>query len=459
MKEDELKYMAENFELPLKEGAWEFVDAHIPHYPTKRRWLALWPYFIGGILLVGVSLVLYFQNKPVKHVNAVSSAAVQPFAVDAVESGNNANPSDQVSGSVNQSNSNQVSSSSVASSLKSSKTTIDLSNPKTNASKSFSKSNANDDAGLSPLVQNAPSKLNNNIGTLNLSEAVVSKPTSTASEGIETNNALLMGNELQWLKIKPFAGFGVFFKLYTSRFISQYHPKVNKQVSSVKRSYFVAMSYGMLSSNIHLEPELMELPKGEGREINFYVGKTFSKWELSLGAHFARIHQNTSMGSHHDTTYYQVFKPNFETVLPSEYAGRLHDTSKLYIAGTNHNTAHQEFDIVGLSLNVGRTILARDKFSMRLNYGANYKLLKRANTFFYDSINKAAVPFSQKDKGIVYRNLMSSRVSLSFNYALSKRLSIELAPFADVFHKPFIKHYYKADLRNYGMSFGLRFGL
>jgi hypothetical protein len=203
----------------------------------------------------------------------------------------------------------------------------------------------------------------------------------------------------------------------------------------------------------------MKLPKGEGKELSFYIGRNISRWELSLGTHFARIHQNTSMGNHHDTTYYQVFKPDFETVLPSEYVGRLHDTSHLYIAGTNHNTVHQEFDIIGLSFNVGRTVLSRDKFSLRLNYGVNYKLLKRANTFFYDSINKAAVPFSQKDKGIVYRNLMSSRMGLAISYQLSNRLSLEVVPFADVFHSPFIKHYYTAGLRNYGMSFGLRYGL
>jgi hypothetical protein len=235
---------------------------------------------------------------------------------------------------------------------------------------------------------------------------------------------------------------------------------VPKITSNSKRyNFYFGLNYGVLNTNIHIVPELMKLPKGRGGEISLYTGFASKKWKFALGLHNAEFRQTTSMGDQHDTTYMQVFRPNFETVLPSEYSGRLHDTASLYLAGTNHNKVNQNFKVFGLSLNVSRTLIQGKKIGLDLSYGANYKLLTKANTFFYDSINKAAVPFTQVDKGIVFKHLMSSRVRLAVSYKINKALAFEVAPFVDYFHKPFIKHYYKADLLNYGVSFGLNYTL
>ena len=447
MKDGELRDMAEHFELPLKEGAWDIINARIPVYPTKKRWRVYWPFLFLTIISIGFLSFIFLSKQA-----SEKTGNLQASTKNSITTNINDVKSEPLSANRNSPQTKFSNPIQAAELLPENNEAVETGiNASSNFSSSIKRTNAS--KTLSVYKQFSKSK------TSKIESALTSSLNSStqAFEDAEQDKGSSIFNTFQAHKLRAFNGFEIPWKMdFSDRLNIKDHRPLRNRISPFKK-YFVSLSYGVLNSNIHLEPELMKLPKGEGKEFNFYIGRNISRWELSIGTHFARIHQNTSMGNHHDTTYYQVFKPGFETVLPSEYAGRLHDTSHLYIAGTNHNTVHQEFDILGLSFNVGRVVFSRDKFYLQLNYGANYKLLKRANTFFYDSINKAAVPFSQKDKGIVYRNLMSSRMSLAFNYQLSNRFSLELSPFADVFHSPFIKHYYRAGLRNYGMSFGLRF--
>lgn len=447
MKDGELKDMAEHFELPLKEGAWDIINARIPVYPTKKRRRIYWPFFFLTIISIGFLSFIFLSKQATEETGNLQASTKNSIITDT-----NDVMSEPPSANDNSSQA-KISNAIQPKELKKEKNGTGKIVNQTSSNLSLSKQKISSIKTLSVYHQFTKVK------TPKIENALTTSLNSSiqAFEDVEQDKWSSIFNTLPANKLRTFKGFEIPWRMdYSDRLNIKDHRPLRNRISPFKK-YFVSLSYGVLNSNIHLEPELMKLPKGEGKEFNFYIGRNISRWELSIGTHFARIHQNTSMGNHHDTTYYQVFKPGFETVLPSEYAGRLHDTSHLYIAGTNHNTVHQEFDILGLSFNVGRVVFSRDKFYLRLNYGANYKLLKRANTFFYDSINKAAVPFSQKDKGIVYRNLMSSRMSLAFNYQLSNQFSLEVSPFADVFHSPFIKHYYKAGLRNYGMSFGLRF--
>jgi hypothetical protein len=458
MNLDDLKNMVDDSELPLKEGAWEFVESHIPHYPTKKnRWLA-WPLFVALGALIGTGL-LYFLLQNSNRETLVKETSVQTLKTESIETFN------------------------IPSELETPKQSIQniqLSNDKHSGENPFPQTKKTASKVVKNKLQIAEDSKSDQTAdkqfTQNETGGVFKyRPTpNKLNHSTALSNNMAAGTVFEKRNLSPPLQFSIEndrnLKLKTVSFFEfiKKKPLQSKQLSLSNRlaadeaakenTYFIALNYGFLNTNIYLEPELMKLPKGEGKEINLYFGKTFKNWEISMGVHSARIRQNTSMGHQHDTTYYQVFKPNFETVLPSEYANRLHDTSKLYISGSPHHTAHQEFDILGLSLNLGRTLLSKSQFSVRMNYGLNYKLLKRANTFFYDSINRAAVPFSQDDKGIVFKHLASSRMSFSLNYKLSKHWSFEMSPFADVFHKPFIKHYYKADLLNYGLSLGLRYG-
>ncbi|HEY1044886.1 MAG TPA: hypothetical protein VGF79_00510, partial [Bacteroidia bacterium] len=74
-----------------------------------------------------------------------------------------------------------------------------------------------------------------------------------------------------------------------------------------------------------------------------------------------------------------------------------------------------------------------------------------------DSINRVAVPFTQSDKGIVFTNLFSSRLAVGAQYRINQRLSLEIAPYIEQFHSPFIKHYYKVKMRNTGINFSVHY--
>ncbi len=423
LNDNELKDMADKMELPLKEGAWDFIESQIPNYPTKRRFLFLWKYFTGALLLVSTAFAIWYHKphapKPNSSASQVSSQKfTQTYANTSVQN----TRTNIVSPQTNVSN-----------------TTPNPVNPVPQLSRRSPVLSP-----VSPLTIGAP-------GLTKISD--LNEVTSPQAQLDLTNSPTALSGEDFNNRYMTLAR----IKRYLSLYFHQPETVTLKENKASKFHYFVGVHYALLNSNIHIEPELMKLPKGRGTELNLYAGLATSKWKWSLGIHSAQFTQTTSMGDQHDTTYMQVFRPNFETVLPSEYAGRLHDTSKLYLAGTNHNKVNQSFKVFGLSLNVGRTLWQGKQLALDINYGANYKLLTKANTFFYDSINRAAVPFTQMDKGIVFKNLLSSRVRLGLQYQINSALKFEVSPFIDYFHKPFIKHYYKADFLNYGISAGLNY--
>lgn len=426
LDDNELKDMADKMELPLKEGAWEFIEAQIPVYPYRRRWILFWRFFSGALLLLLATTGLWYLNSYSDSHN--SSTKLTNHAT--VGSANNTLSNDsEKSGDVSTQSSTLLT------------PVVKLSTKKL-AAKSSLKLRLNS----KPILNKTPftDDVNSSLGPLKITTPFTENPLGVVDLSNYDNN------DPRYLAL---ARIQRYFKSLS--FNQDIIPRIKPNAKTFR--YFIGLNYGILASNIYIEPELMKLPKGKGSEISLYGGLSIKKWKLSLGVHSAQFKQTTSMGDQHDTTYMQVFRPNFESVLPSEYVGRLHDTASLYLAGTNHNKVNQNFKVFGLSLNVSRALLERNNFKLDLSYGANYKLLTKANTFFYDSINKAAVPFTQLDKGIVFKNLVSSRVRLAMNYRIVDQLYFEAAPFIDYFHKPFIKHYYKADFLNYGVSFGLNY--
>ncbi len=442
INDEELKDMADRIELPIKEGTWDFIETQIPHYPTSKRFLLYWRSFALAICVfaLAITTAAYYTNKDTKSTNNQFLSQLTDISTD----------QNQTSGS---------------NSITPGLPDTQLSEPQTNLNPTTAITTTKVNAAIGrkngfrnykfvepivPEVRGSQTTLNDNSydETTNRDHSTID--IDYPSDGGNSLNSYshsyeqsLYDQSLKIISLKPRA----FSYILDAN-------KVNLLKTKQPFKYFIQLNYGLLNSNIYINPELMKLPKGKGSEINLYNGVAYKKWSFSLGLHYAKFTQTTSMGEKHDTTYYQVFKPNFETVLPSEYKNRLHDTSNLYLSGTNHNTVEQNFTLLGLSMNVGRTLLKYDNFSMSLHYGANYKLLKKANTFFYDSINKAAVPFTQNDKGIVFKNLLSSRVQLGFNYNINSHVSLNVSPFVDYFHKPFIKHYYKADFLNYGATVG-----
>lgn len=426
LEDKELKDRADKMELPLKEGAWEFVEAQIPSFPTRKKNIFLWKYFGAGLVLATILVSLYFESRPSNSENQSFSAKKMNLKLLLPQI---ANPSgmkdDHLSLSSSAPEQNKMS---------------------TNANMAHTSRMYISKGSSFAAIKESKKKIFGNDSKAFLSHNLVDNQ-STLINVNQINDEETYGHFLMLAQIKR----------YFNQFAFELKTVPLLQPKKKSYHYYLGVNYAILNTNIHLEPELMKLPKGRGNEFSFYAGVASRKWKFAIGTHVAQFKQTTSMGDQHDTTYLQVFRPNFETALPSQYVERLHDTSSLYLAGTSHNKVNQEFKVLGLSLNVSRTLFHKKKLALDLSYGANYKLLTKANTFFYDNINKAAVPFTQMDKGIVFKHLMSSRARIVLNYKVSRSVAIELAPFVDYFHKPFIKHYYKADLLNYGLSLGLNY--
>lgn len=432
LEDNDLKDMADKMELPLKDGAWEFIEAQIPVYPYRRRWILFWRFLTGSlVLLLAVTGIWYFNNSSSSTDSSIQLTNSTTNTINAIDPNTSSKTLPDASSKLE------------PATAPTGTAVVQQVQGKTTTKKVLAKS-------VKPF---APLAKINTINNDNYNSFSPDKTPDFLSQAPVADLRISDDNESDINRYLAMARIKRYFNSLS--FPQDIIPRLKSKTKPFR--YFVAMNYGVLSTNIHIEPELMKLPKGEGSELSLYGGILKKQWKFSLGIHSAQFRQTTSMGDQHDTTYKQVFRPNFETVLPSEYVGRLHDTASLYLAGTNHNKVNQNFKVFGLSLNVSREILERGDFKLDLSYGANYKLLTKANTFFYDSINKAAVPFTQVDKGIVFKNLLSSRVRLVMNYRIYQQLSFEAAPFIDYFHKPFIKHYYKADLLNYGVSFGLSY--
>lgn len=421
MKEvDKLKDMAENFELPIKDGTWENIVPHIPNYPVKNRKKSVLKYSILFTLILASGII--FTSTESTDQNSVNKS--------------------QIHGD--------------------SKTTSGLYKsevPLTNLLKERNSENQN-----SRISKRKSKTLTSKHET---ALEVISIIEQTQQISLDESEAYPLINTLPKIKYEPVRQFLnlKFFRMGISKYApSSSHrytsDKLERPNIKTKKEYsFISIGTGLFVSKMTIDPSLMNVPLGNGKEFTIEYGKQYKKFKLSIGWQYSFISQSTSMGNHHDTTYYKVFKPGFQTSLPVEYSNRVHDTANLFIPGTSHNTAEQNFRLLGLTVNSGITLYGTDKFNIDINLGVNYRHLSRANTFFYDSVNRVAVPFTQSDKGIVFRHLMSGRISADFNYQLTHRLGIKISPFHDHYFSPFLKHYYKANLRNSGLSLGLIFKL
>lgn len=421
--DEELMQMADNLELPIKDGTWELIASEIPVYPTKkRRWLPFIWFSCVLLVLATISWFLAYQSS--EHKREMSQAMTQANAEGTIEnSPGNAVAENKKKNSavVNMTTDNPMS---------------DLEEQKRSPVNSYqhaerNSSHSNDDLN-SAIPSGAPFSMSPTLG-------------SHADEVSNTDSLHFIPRPLG---AQPFQ----------SPMVDSHVTKAIRPVAlRSDKIKFVQISLSAIRTRIALSPKLMQLKEGQGSEFSVSAGFLQKKWGLQLNLAYSGFSQVTSMGDAHDTTYYSVFRPNFRTNLPSEYAPRLHDTSKLYIAGTNHNKVDQKFSMLSVGLEPSYRFFKSGKLSSELSLAFNYKLLGRANVFFYDSINRVAVPFSQQDKGIVFRNLFSTGLKLSMTYQLTPAVELRLQPFYEYYHTPFIDHYYKASLRNYGLSTTLRY--
>lgn len=436
--DNHLKDRADNFELPLKPGAWEEIVPHIPEYQiSKRRLLYLiLPHtigFISGLCFVFIlSLFLPSSNQNLTNKNGIS---------DVIELKPSANLTNNQKSTSTENDVNippQISRKSQLSETKS----ID---------KSTRVSSYNTKEKSEKYIPTKLSNSNDVNSIVNLNSLGITNSNDYSNFGIDIET---------YFKING-------FRFFVSKVINN-EKAINYAVVPLFKDTFkrkskyetnIFASVSLFNNRLIVVPELMKLPNGKGHEYTLGINKRKKKFSVFSSFIYTSFKQSTSMGNVFDSTYYQAFKPNFKTMMPQEYASRVHDTASLYIAGTNHNTVNQQFQMIGLSLGSAYRILNYKKFSVETNYAFTYRLLRKANTFFYDSINRVAVPFTQTDKGIVFRNLLSSRVGLALHYQMNSVIGLQIGGFYDYYHSAFVKHYYKAKIRNYGLQLGLTFKL
>lgn len=433
---DNLKEMLEKFELPLKPGAWESIAPHIPVYPSKKKRFArfkLWGISIF-VLLFGSAFLTY--ELLLNHKNIGTTSETKNSSVD----GSVIAKASKVDEALNRQ--------------------LYVSERYENISVK-SETFKNTHAEVSDLLKKKPLKKRTVPTQGNDAHFKPGRSSSYKREFIpNTTNEIIsplspeVGGLTLLLPHSILSGFSVSSADKQVRLLHQDHSIIQLKK---ERFYYLGLTFGNYYGQLFIDPQLMKLPKGKGQELALKLGRQMGKWNLSLGWNYTQMQQNFSMGDAHDTTYFKVFKPGFNTSLPSEYANRVHDTASLFIGGTHHNKVNQSFKSIGVSFNSAYTFYAGKRTGVFVAYGFNYRLLRKANTFFYDSVNKVAVPFTQSDKGIVYTNLFSSRLSIGAQYRINQRITLEIAPYLEQYHSPFIKHYYKVKMRNTGLNLSLHY--
>ncbi|HEY1045292.1 MAG TPA: hypothetical protein VGF79_02565, partial [Bacteroidia bacterium] len=351
--------MVEKFELPLKPGAWENIAVHIPVYPSKKKrfaWIKSWGISIF-VLLIGSAFLTYKLQQL---------------------SQNKVNISETKNGSLSGPKITQPA-----------KETIPLNKP-SNVSERYE--NIGD---KSENLKNTYAEVSNQLRKKPLQKRTV--PAMVISDHLKVSRSSSYIRDLipsfENGSISPINHeAGSLTLLLTDFSLKQFDLsssadkmkllKVNHSPIRLKKDklYFLVLSYGAYLGQLSIDPQLMKLPKGKGQEMSLKLGKQLGKWNLSLGLNYSQMQQRFSMGDVHDTTYFKVFKPGFNTSLPSEYASRVHDTASLFIGGTKHNQVNQSFKTIGISFNTAYTFYAKKKTGFFVSYGFNYRLLRKANT-------------------------------------------------------------------------------
>jgi hypothetical protein len=225
MKDGELKDMAEHFELPLKEGAWDIINARIPVYPTKKRRRICWPFFFLTIISIGFLSFIFLskqateetgnlqastKNSITTNINDVKSEP--PSANDNSSQANISNTiqpkelkkeKDETGKIVNQTSSN-----------------LSLSNQKMNSSKALSVYNQFSKV-KTPKIENAlTSSLNSSI---------------QAFEDVEHDNWSNIFNTLPAHKLSTFKGFEIPWRMdYSDRLNIKDHRPLRNRISQLK---------------------------------------------------------------------------------------------------------------------------------------------------------------------------------------------------------------------------------
>lgn len=423
MKTYDLKNLLDDFELPVKPGVWEQIEPSIPNY-KKRKKRRLIYFFVLPILGIGSAMAFYFylpnQNK---------SMALKPSTAP---------------------------------------TTLSTPIPTTQQSNPHTTLATNDEitklktAGLiAPKKQITPAF--RNINTIPNKQASPFATPHTASPRVlpqtqssSTFAAQNTPNETSFFRPHYQALKHLTKKNLNSDVLSAY-PLLGKTNHQSKAKYFIGMGYTSFKSNLLLSPSLMTLDKGKGHGLYFEGGRIKKNWRFSSHLAYTAIRQHTKMPGAYNTTYMNVLQNNFKTALPNDYAYKMKDTASLAVPGTTHDFIDQSLQFISAGLKADYAVLNKKSLQLRLGYAFDFNFLLKSNTFFWDSVNHVAVPMTQKDNQIVFRNNFASTVHMAITIPITKQLAIEATPYYQINHTPFIKHYYKVSLRNTGFNLGLQY--
>lgn len=429
MKKEELRNKIDEFELPLKQGAWEAIEPKIPVYKKKRK---LIPFFwFSSLIIILISIIFFttFNSKKYTIANSQSqNVETNSVKNNGLKSNEQININKEiVKENVTRDNSstNELNQTNKITITREAKTTKKEINYLNKEQKNFNKKTFDPFNKNKSITFNAQSF--NNTNKLFESKQDIS---------FERFNLV----PLKYIKVKNW-----------NNIINE--EKINRLKKSPK--YYVGIGVSQLSSSFVLNPSLMKLPKGKGKEVELSFGKIFKKWKFGTAINYSSVNQTTVMPGKFDTLYRNSFRSNFKTITPEEYVYKIHDTTKLILPGSNHNSINQKFVTIGFGLNTQFSLFNYKKWSAEVGYGLNYKLLIKASTFFWDSVNNFAIPFSEKDDGIVFHHLITSRINFGINYAIRPKWMLQVSPFYEHYHTAIVKHYYKAKFHNSGLRFNL----
>ena len=430
MKTYDLKNLLDEFELPVKPGIWETIEPKIPDYKKRKKRRLLY-FFVLPLLGIGSAMTFYLYT-PKQSVHIAHSQTI----IATTQASTN----------------NKAQAENYATKLATNNATNDT---KTTLSTSKSSTQKKQSPPFIAKVNKATNRLKTPFVTLHSpSPNIIPHTTSTsvfasATDATDASEAVFFKPHYQALK--PISKNNV-----NSEALSPY-PLLGKTNSNAKPKYFIGIAYTSFKSNLLLSPSLMTLDKGKGRGFYFEGGRYKNNWRFSSHLAYSNIQQHTKMPGAYNATYMNVLQTNFKTALPDDYAYKMKDTASLAVPGTTHDFIDQSLQFLSAGLKADYAILNKTKLQLRVGYAFDFNFLLKSNTFFWDSVNHVAVPMTQKDNQIVFRNNFASTVHMAITVPIAKHLAIEATPYYQINHTPFIKHYYKVSLRNTGLNLGLQY--
>jgi len=423
MKTYDLKNLLDDFELPVKPGVWENIAPKIPDY-KKRKKRRLIYFFVLPLLGIGSAMAFYMNTPTQKQMGShiLPATSVIPLT-----------PSNKIQAPIT---APTIATNDSKTSVKESK----FDTPTKQAiptSRKFNKA---------PKIQPTP------FANIHASSTSIHphKATSTAFTALNDASETVFF-KLHYKAIKHAS------KNNTNSDVLSPYPLLGKSNPQAKAKYFIGIAYNSFKSNLLLSPSLMTLDKGTGRGVYFEGGRYKNNWRFSSHLAYSSIQQHTKMPGAYNATYMNVLQTNFKTALPNDYAYKMKDTASLAVPGTTHDFIDQSLQFLSAGLKADYAVLNKKQLQLRVGYAFDFNFLLKSNTFFWDSVNHVAVPMTQKDNQIVFRNNFASTVHVAITVPIAKHLSFEATPYYQINHTPFIKHYYKVSLRNTGLNLGLQY--